>query len=448
MMGAGNASASLYKSNPNLNTFGGSKKQDIPTRVGIDAWANYEYQTNANGIGRNKLFIMNQMGGVGVGRSMFNTSYVQPRGLRKTVDISDIAYWDGEKHILKKNVTIPPNHSLTHTSTFTIEQGTILTVHGNFQSHGHIIIKGIVHIRGNHDHGKMTIEPSGSYIVSGTAKSSDESILKDITDTETNTKNINNRGTFNVQNGGNYTNAFIFSNLGLLIEEKQTSSGMMTTITKLPGTFNVDIGGKFTNTNTFNSNYGSTFTMNGTYQNDGTFHYLTSISETNGIMGTFSNNGTLQLSLDTGATACNMYIVPSSIITNFGTITIDADCNFYSYVSWTNNGLIDNNGNININRSSTLTNSGTLNSYNLSINIYKNVESPGIFLYETSQLINNNFFTNINNFIITKSGTYLCSFTNTDTGTFTNTITGTFTNEGKFTNNGHFSNQGTYTPSS
>ena len=66
MMGAGNASASLYKSNPNINTFGGSKKQDVPTRVGIDAWANYGYQTSANGIGRNKLFIMNQIGGVGV----------------------------------------------------------------------------------------------------------------------------------------------------------------------------------------------------------------------------------------------------------------------------------------------------------------------------------------------------------------------------------------------
>ena len=70
MMGAGNASSSLYKSNPNINTFGGSKKQGIASRVGIDAWANYGYQTSANGIGRNKLFIMNQIGGVGAGRSM------------------------------------------------------------------------------------------------------------------------------------------------------------------------------------------------------------------------------------------------------------------------------------------------------------------------------------------------------------------------------------------
>jgi len=79
MMGAGNASSSVYNSNVNLNTFGGNKKQDIATRVGINSWTNRDYQSKANGNGKTKLFIMNQLSGVGVGRSMFNTSYVQPR---------------------------------------------------------------------------------------------------------------------------------------------------------------------------------------------------------------------------------------------------------------------------------------------------------------------------------------------------------------------------------
>lgn len=83
MLGAGNASASLYGSNPNLETFGGIKKQGVTSRVGLDAWANYAVQTNSNGIGRFKLVIVNQLGGVGVGRSMFNTAFVQPRGYQK-----------------------------------------------------------------------------------------------------------------------------------------------------------------------------------------------------------------------------------------------------------------------------------------------------------------------------------------------------------------------------
>jgi len=426
MMGAGNASASLYKMNPNLNTFGGSKKQDIPTRVGIDAWANYGYQTNANGIGRNKLFIMNQIGGVGVGRSMFNTSYVQPRGLRKTVDISDIAYWDGEKHILKKDVTIPPGHSLTHTSTFTVGQGTTLTVHGNLHSHSHLIINGTLHILGVHHHNKMTIASTGSYIVSGTSiNSSDEPILKTIiSNTETNTSNVNIQGIFTVQSGGIYTNAstVTFTNLGAIV---------------------VDTGGTFTNAGIFNNNYGSIFIINGTYQNNGTVNHKTIMSETNGIKGTFSNNGTLQLSLDTGSTTCNMYIVSYSTFTNHGTITIDTNCDFYSYRSWPNYNIINNNGNIIIDRVSALNNNGVLISYNLTINIHtvSKLISPGVYLDsdEASQLINNGSFTNINNFTINKTNDVTCVFTNHSTGTFTN--------EGTFNgNNNNFINQGTYIP--
>jgi hypothetical protein len=65
MMGAGNASSTLYNSSPNLNTGGGSKKQGITSRIGLNSWSNREVQTNSNGIGRFRLFYVNQMGGIG-----------------------------------------------------------------------------------------------------------------------------------------------------------------------------------------------------------------------------------------------------------------------------------------------------------------------------------------------------------------------------------------------
>ena len=82
MMGAGNACSTVYGANVNLNTFGGSKKQGITSRVGLDNWANLAIQTYSNGYGKNKLFIMNQLGGVGAGKSMFNTLYTQVDGVR------------------------------------------------------------------------------------------------------------------------------------------------------------------------------------------------------------------------------------------------------------------------------------------------------------------------------------------------------------------------------
>ncbi len=87
MIGAGNASASVYNCNPNLNTFGGNKKQDIATRVGINPWTNREYIRKANGQGKTKLFMMNQLSGVGVGKSMFNTRFTQPRGTAKSTNL-------------------------------------------------------------------------------------------------------------------------------------------------------------------------------------------------------------------------------------------------------------------------------------------------------------------------------------------------------------------------
>jgi hypothetical protein len=81
MMGAGNAGMSVYNVNTNLNTFGGSKKQGITSRVGLGPWANTAVQTYSNGYGRNKLFVINQLGGVGAGQSMFNRRFTQVDGV-------------------------------------------------------------------------------------------------------------------------------------------------------------------------------------------------------------------------------------------------------------------------------------------------------------------------------------------------------------------------------
>ncbi len=81
-MGAGNASSTKYNSNVNLNTGGGSKKQGITSRVGLDNWANLAIQTYSNGYGSQKIFVMNQLGGVGAGRSMFNGRFTQVDGVK------------------------------------------------------------------------------------------------------------------------------------------------------------------------------------------------------------------------------------------------------------------------------------------------------------------------------------------------------------------------------
>ena len=83
MMGAGLGSSSLYKTNPSVNTFGGSKKQGLPASVGLDSWADRASRILSVGTNRNKLFVMNQLGGVGVGRSMFNVKYTNKDGVRK-----------------------------------------------------------------------------------------------------------------------------------------------------------------------------------------------------------------------------------------------------------------------------------------------------------------------------------------------------------------------------
>ena len=96
MMGAGNATSTNYKTNVNLNTGGGSKKQGITSRVGLDNWSNLAVQTYSNGYGRNKLFVMNQLGGVGAGKSMFNGRFTQVDGVHSAKNPS---YFDPNKGI-------------------------------------------------------------------------------------------------------------------------------------------------------------------------------------------------------------------------------------------------------------------------------------------------------------------------------------------------------------
>ena len=80
MMGAGLGSSSLYKSNPSVNTFGGNKKQGLPVSVGLDSWSDRSSRTYSVGTNRTKLFTINQLGGVGVGKSMFNVRYTNKDG--------------------------------------------------------------------------------------------------------------------------------------------------------------------------------------------------------------------------------------------------------------------------------------------------------------------------------------------------------------------------------
>ncbi len=86
MMGAGFASSSIFLVDPNQNTAGGNKKQGLTSRVGLNSWSDRAVQINANGSvrGRNMIFVVNQLGGVGRGKSQFNVpgSYTNKDGVR------------------------------------------------------------------------------------------------------------------------------------------------------------------------------------------------------------------------------------------------------------------------------------------------------------------------------------------------------------------------------
>jgi len=64
MMGAGLGSSSLYKSNPNINTSGGCKKQGLAYEIGVGPVNNDSIRSRAQGNNRNTVFYMNQVGGI------------------------------------------------------------------------------------------------------------------------------------------------------------------------------------------------------------------------------------------------------------------------------------------------------------------------------------------------------------------------------------------------
>jgi hypothetical protein len=86
MTGAGFAGYTSYGNlNVNQNTSGGDKKQGIPPYTGLNNWSNRAVKINSNGSPqqRSVVFCMNQLGGVGVGKSQFRTAstFANPRGL-------------------------------------------------------------------------------------------------------------------------------------------------------------------------------------------------------------------------------------------------------------------------------------------------------------------------------------------------------------------------------
>jgi len=88
---AGGAGLTKKGVSVNGNTAGGDKKQGIASRV-RDHWANRAVQIEANGTvhGRSLIFHMNQLGGVGVGHSMFRVAgkYTNPRAVRRIAPYS------------------------------------------------------------------------------------------------------------------------------------------------------------------------------------------------------------------------------------------------------------------------------------------------------------------------------------------------------------------------
>ena len=70
IMGAGNAGASRFIA-MNGNQGGGNKKQGLPSYIGRVTGIDYN---RIYGNNRMSVFYMNQLGGIGKGRSMFSTN--------------------------------------------------------------------------------------------------------------------------------------------------------------------------------------------------------------------------------------------------------------------------------------------------------------------------------------------------------------------------------------
>jgi len=71
----------------NRKSGGGIKKQGLVPKIGLSNWASRAMLLHANGQNdsRNVVFCMNQLGGVGAGKSMFRTanSYARKGGVQK-----------------------------------------------------------------------------------------------------------------------------------------------------------------------------------------------------------------------------------------------------------------------------------------------------------------------------------------------------------------------------
>jgi len=117
MMGAAHASSSLYKCDTNIPTGGGNKKQGITSRVGLNNWENREVQTQSNGRGRFKLFVMNQLGGVEPGHSMFGGRYNRSDGLIMNLysqlhEYSQLEEMDYKTGIYRNTQSLPDGGSI------------------------------------------------------------------------------------------------------------------------------------------------------------------------------------------------------------------------------------------------------------------------------------------------------------------------------------------------
>jgi hypothetical protein len=65
---------SSRRANVYINTYGGNKKQGLASTTNKSAFMNKMIQSGSWGQNRNKFVCMNQLGGVGVGRSSFRSN--------------------------------------------------------------------------------------------------------------------------------------------------------------------------------------------------------------------------------------------------------------------------------------------------------------------------------------------------------------------------------------
>ena len=82
MMGAGFAGSTSRRVNPNLNTSGGNKKQGYASKTTLTTWGRraVSFQANGQNSSHDFVFCVNQLGGVGAGKSQFRTgsSFAKP----------------------------------------------------------------------------------------------------------------------------------------------------------------------------------------------------------------------------------------------------------------------------------------------------------------------------------------------------------------------------------